>query len=341
MVAKKSSLSGQPQNTYSIARIDTVGANGASVKLWLVNVKRQGRLFARNFPDSVYGGTDSAWQMAVAYRDALLHLFPPLTQMEQRTKIRVNNKSGIPGVMAKYRDGKLTAWLATLEVSGVIHRGYFAVKEHGDAKAKELAIAARQEMLAQHPNRFVTVNAQATQGAEADFPQLLDVKRNGDEALPIDSHISEAAISRQLEALDAWFDALRPQFVHLRLSVYPVKATGCDSLFIAVGGGSVAGTLQRKSWMMGRRSYQEVLLLAWEYAQAVLISQMGTACWEEFQKRFKGAILANRPGQGVFIRYRYDPPGGVRLRNVPPAELMPMLKSFSAPVLAPSMPFVQ
>lgn len=58
--------------------------------------------------------------MVIAYHDALQRLFPPLTQLEQRTKKRANNKSGVPGVMAKVDNGRLKAWITTLEVDGVI-----------------------------------------------------------------------------------------------------------------------------------------------------------------------------------------------------------------------------
>ncbi len=331
------SHSPRAQNTYSIARVETSNAKGAPLRLWIVNVKRQGRLFSRNFYDGVYGDRESALVMAVAYRDALQRLFPPLTQLEQRTKTRVNNKSGVPGVMAKFDSGRLKAWIATLEVSGVIHHKYFSVREYGEGKAKALAIAARQEMLAQqHPNHFVTVNTQATQDAEQHFPQLLE-QGNGVQSksalstLPPDN----VAVDRQLELLDAWFDALRPQFVHLRLSVYPIASRGYNSLFIVVGDGGNGGApaqLRRKSWSMQSRSYQDVLLLAWEYARITLTAQMGPGCWKQFEALYQETVVESTPEHALFIRHRFDPPEASALHTSPPADLMPMLQGIHIPM---------
>ncbi len=323
------------QNTYSVARVESTNANGSPVRLWLVNVKRHGRLFSRNFYDGVYGGRESALVMAIAYRNALQRLFPPLTQLEQRTKTRGNNKSGVPGVRARVDNGRLKAWVATLEVAGVIHQKYFSVREYGEDRAKELAIEARLALLAQnHPNRFVTVSAKATQDAEASFPQLLE-SSNG-VISTADAHrapLDKVTVDRQLELLNAWFDALRPQFVHLRLSVYPITRMGYNSLFIVVGNGGAPGQLKRKSWTMQRRNYQDVLRLAWEHTQTTLIEQMGNDCWRQFQGLYEEIVLESTPEHAVFIRHRFDPPAGAPLRAAPPAELMPMLQGLQVPTL--------
>ncbi|WP_226858549.1 AP2/ERF family transcription factor [Diaphorobacter aerolatus] len=169
-------------------RLDASGRSGIPGNLWLVNVKRQGRLFHRSFFDNAYGGRDSAFTMAVAYRDALLRIFPPLTQLQQRVKIRSNNKSGMAGVSARYDDNRrrLKAWVATMDASGVTHQKYFSVKEHGEEKAKELAIAARKELLTLYrDNKFVTVNANATQAAESAFPALLNEGANQEGISPL------------------------------------------------------------------------------------------------------------------------------------------------------------
>ena len=331
-----SSRSPRSQNTYSIARVDDINAHGSAVRLWIVNVKRHGRLFNRNFYDAVYGDRESALLMAIAYRDALQRLFPPLTQLEQRTKKRANNKSGVPGVMAKLDQGRLRSWVATLEINGVTHQKHFSVKEHGDDKAKQLAIAKRMEFLAQqHPNRFVTVNAKATQEAEAAFPQLLEPGNETDGAQkPLLSPPAPATIDRQLELLNAWFDALRPQFVHVRLSVYPIASRGHDSLFVVVGNSGAPGQLRRKSWSIQRRSYQEALRLAWVYIQAVLTEQMGAGCWLQFQTLHEKTVFENTSEQDLFIRYRFDPLEESPLRTTPPAELMPMLEGVSIPSLS-------
>ncbi|QIL80765.1 AP2 domain-containing protein [Diaphorobacter sp. HDW4A] len=326
------------QNTYCITRVNGANPSGTPVHLWVVNVKRYRKLYVRNFADSVYGGKEAAWQMAVAYRDALLRLFPPYTLLEQQTQPRANNKSGIAGVSARHIKGKRTAWIATLEASGVTYNCYFSIKEHGEEKAKALAIAARQELLAQHPNRFVTTNAGATQMAQALFQPMLQGPHDSNGMASQNRADQEAMPNeqRRLELLNAWFDAVRPQFIQLRLSVYFLSNKGYDSLFIVVGDGSPSGHKQHKSWTIQRRTYQEVLQHAWDYAQAILTQQFGRSCWREFAKSHQATVLASTPEQPIFIRHRCELPGHAVLRKTPPVGLQHMLRGFRIPALVSS-----
>ena len=242
MTTKKAAAKLRSKNTYSVIRVEFVTATGTPARLWNVSVKRHGRLFNRNFYDATYGGQEPARLMGLAYRDCLMQLFPPLTQLEQRTKVRANNKSGVSGVMAKYDRGRLKAWQATIEVSGVVHQKYFSVREFGEEKAKELAIKARQAFLAQCPlNRFVTVNADATQHAESTFAELLNMDAANGSPLNAGLVPDTDTINRQLELLNAWFDALRPQCIHVRLSVYPIPSRAHTGLFVVVGDGNAPG----------------------------------------------------------------------------------------------------
>ncbi|QNP49483.1 hypothetical protein [Diaphorobacter aerolatus] len=143
-------------------------------------------------------------------------------------------------------------------------------------------------------------------------------------------------MTRQLELLNAWFDALRPQFAHLRLSVYPIAARGHDGLFIVVGNAELPGQLRRRSWHIQTRTYAEILPLAWEYARKIITEQMGIACWEGFKERHEQTVFESTAEQAVFIRYRYDAITESSLRATPPSELMPMLQDFSVPPLPPA-----
>lgn len=322
------------ENAYNIIRVESFTPRGAPANLWLASVKRQGKLFSRNFHDGMYGGTESARAMAVAYRDALLRLFPPCTQLDLRVRTRANNKSGVAGVMAKREKGRLKGWLATLEVSGVIHRRYFSVKEFGDEEAKALAISARQELLtfvAPQGNSFALVSADATQYAQATFPELLQSGQQGIDSARLD----EVTMARRHSLLNDWFDAMEPQFIHLRLSVYPIAKQSYSSLFVVVGSGKAPRQLQRKSWTMQLRTYQDVLLLAWDYVQEVLTERFGAARWQEFERLYAATVFASTPDAPMFIRHRLDPPEGTPLCNSPPHELANLLAGLSIPRLPP------
>ncbi len=132
---------------YSIVRVDMLNASGNPVLYWLVSIKRQGKEIHRQFFDGVYGSEQAAWAMAVAYRDAVLRIFPPKTLSAQNSKPRANNTSGTPGVRASVKQGKEVAWVATMDTMTQRHRKYFAIRDYGNERAKELAIAARKQML--------------------------------------------------------------------------------------------------------------------------------------------------------------------------------------------------
>lgn len=64
------------QNTYGVLRVDVTRPTGTPAHLWVVSVTRHGRVYNRNFTMQCRN-KESAWLMAVAYRDALLRLFLP------------------------------------------------------------------------------------------------------------------------------------------------------------------------------------------------------------------------------------------------------------------------
>ena len=341
----KETREGSSQGSYCIARIDGFHAKEADAPRWAVIVKRQGVSFARVFSDSMYGGKQSAHLMAQAYRDALMCLVPPYTRRDLSAKRRANNKSGIPGVSTILAKGKIKAWRATLGVCGETHSKYFSIREHGD-KAKELAIAARQELLAQYPSQFATFNAGATQIAESAFPGLLQpcADRGLDTDADGSTQLDKAALQERRDQLNAWFDDLRPQIVCVRVSVYQIARRGhtYEGLFVTVGDGESSSKRARevkskdsKSWMLKRRPYEKALRLAWPYIQDKVTERFGVHCWNEFQDLYRAVIFTSTPDRALYIRHRYDQPGGEALRSTPPASLAPLLADFRIPALPP------
>ena len=255
------------QNTYCVTRVEGIASGLGTRHLhWSASIKRHRRTYARHFADSLYGGQESAWLRAVAYRDAVMRLFPPHTQLTQRTMLRSNNTSGIAGVSAKRINGRLIAWTATLSTASL-------------------------------------------------------------SGMP-DEHA-------RLRLLNAWFDAVRPQFMRLRLKVVFQGSKGCDCLYLVAGNESRPGQLRRKAWTIKRRTHQQVLRIAWDYARSTLTEQFGEEGWQEFSRLHQAAVLSSDPQQLLLIRHRHEPPGHTVLRHTPPAELKPMLREWHIPPLAP------
>ena len=357
----KETTRGANPGNYCIARIDDPEANAAHAPRWAVNVKRQGVSFARIFCDSMYGGKHSSLLVAQAYRDALMRLLPPYTRRELSVRKRANNTSGTTGVSAVRAQGKgrtrgrIQAWRAILVIDGEMHYRYFSIREHG-AQAKQLAIAARQEMLAQCPSRFATIDTRATQIAETAFPELLQPSVQTETGANMDDQttVADAAVARgrwdkaalqeRRDQLNAWFDALRPQMVCVRVSVYQIARRGhtYEGLFVTVGDGESSSKRARevkskdsKSWMLKRRPYEKALRLAWPYIQDKVTERFGVHCWSEFENLYRAAIFTSTPDRALYIRHRYDQPGGEALRSTPPASLAPLLADFRIPQLLP------
>ena len=83
----------------NIIRIDH---DESSTHAWRVTLQRRGEIIVRQFSDGIYGGKQEALEAAVAYRDLLLTQNSEVEhQLWVRTRIRKNNRSGIPGV-ARY-----------------------------------------------------------------------------------------------------------------------------------------------------------------------------------------------------------------------------------------------
>lgn len=319
---------------YSIVRVDTVNAKGIPVHLWTTSIKRQGVDIVRHFYDGVYGDKQSALVVAKAYRDAVMRLFPPRTQREQSVRLRSSNTSGIAGVRAVHKGGKLVAWLATLSIGQQKPlRRYFAVKNFGAERAKELAIAARQELLREFPDRFATVHPRATATANEYFGHLIDPRQRVEhiEATALDA----AELNRRYEMLNAWFDALKPRHVHVRISIYSVHERGHDAVLAIVSNGGPPSQLKRRTWSLLRAQWQDRRDEVWGYVRDSLNELLGARAAREFVLRHQHAFFAADLSIGFVLRQRLEEPALDYLRSSPPLELMPMLEGFSVPPLPP------
>jgi hypothetical protein len=136
----------------NITRIDQ---ERSSTHAWRVTLQRRGEIIIRQFSDGIYGGKQEALDAAVAYRDLLLTQNSEVEhQLWVRTRIRKNNRSGIPGV-ARYETLENPAtqrysvfWLAFwVDEHGASRKRKFSVLRYGERQAKRLAIAERERQL--------------------------------------------------------------------------------------------------------------------------------------------------------------------------------------------------
>ena len=114
---------------------------------YVVNLSRQGVQHVCRFADGVHGGKRAALDAARAWRDEIIAKHPHHSRHDYVQILRRNNTSGTPGVSArKDADGDITHWVAHWLMPGSDHKlsRKFALSEHGPARAKQLAIRARE-----------------------------------------------------------------------------------------------------------------------------------------------------------------------------------------------------
>lgn len=146
------SRSSKSDDLFCITRVHPRPRGGPC---FLVVIRRQGMAARRSFlikasdPDGLM-----ALQAAQAWRDEVLKTLPPMTLRQQRTIVRRNNVSGVPGVCRVNRGGTVY-WTASLDRSG-LPRLYarFSVKTHGEDGAKQRAIEARHQFLQSQADGF-------------------------------------------------------------------------------------------------------------------------------------------------------------------------------------------
>ena len=139
---------------------------------WVVTLQRKGASIVRRFSDGVYGEKRKALKAAVEYRDSFLARDKPFDhQIWIRTRLRKNNKSGIPGVHRyEVKDGSSNGtvreyWIAAwTNEYGVTRHRKFSIARYGEEEAKLLAIAERDYQL----RRVVAINVAAREAEPPD-----------------------------------------------------------------------------------------------------------------------------------------------------------------------------
>ncbi|RZL04161.1 MAG: hypothetical protein EOP36_01630 [Rubrivivax sp.] len=141
------------EDLYAITPLTSGGQKG-----WLVTVQRQGVPYRKCFTVYRHGSTQAALQAAIAWRDQLVRTVKPMSLADYSNLERRNNTSGYPGVymMRTIKKGKSgeerihLAWEAR-SPTGLkpSQKKSFAIQKHGDARAYELAVEARQAFVAQ------------------------------------------------------------------------------------------------------------------------------------------------------------------------------------------------
>lgn len=114
---------------------------------YLVHLSRQGVLHRKRFADALFGGKSGALRAARVWRDQIIANNPHLSRQQYAQILRKNNTSGVPGVYAnRNSDDEITGWTARWLQPGsdryVIRK--FSNSLHGVARAKQLAMAARE-----------------------------------------------------------------------------------------------------------------------------------------------------------------------------------------------------
>ena len=130
----------------NIRRIDD---DSRGTHAWLVQVQRRSYIKIKMFSDGIFGGKKKALLAALEYRDALLTAPTPAEHnLWQRTIVRRNNTSGIPGIVLAKRASGAERWVAFwIDENGRKRSRTFSVSIHGIRKAKQLAVAERQRQL--------------------------------------------------------------------------------------------------------------------------------------------------------------------------------------------------
>jgi hypothetical protein len=117
---------------------------------WAVHFKRRGKLHYRRFYDPKHGGDAAARKAAVAWRDRQLEQVDVLGKLEFCQQLRSNNSSGVPGVHFLVSSAQpLGFWQAKLKLAGQrVRYKSFSVLRYGERRAYDMAVQAREVMLA-------------------------------------------------------------------------------------------------------------------------------------------------------------------------------------------------
>ena len=283
----------QDENEYGISR----GFSKNGVPYWCVTVGRRRRLISRSFFDGVYG-SEEALSMARSYRDAVMEIIPPKTNLDMSTIRRTTNSSGIVGVHSVLRDNDIVAWMAALQSKGVIRRKNFSVADYGERGAKEAAAEQRQTWLEELDVAFWLHNDLAEEVAEEAFPEYLEASV---EPLTIKGR----EIERRLAELNARFDTLRPLWVSVRVG--KAREGKELSLYVTDGG------LPARKHLTGASLHKH----APGAALAILRAKAALLIGDMFGEKVRECFLAVH-GE-AFNAGRLDPEKGFSIRERPEA----------------------
>jgi hypothetical protein len=137
------------RHSQGIYRVDSP-KNGTYA--WIVVLTRNRESFRKHFTDGVHGGRDQALAAAIAYRDEIIARFAPLKRSEYVSVLRKNNTSGFPGVrLNRDAEGNPLYWAASWvpQAGAKAKVVKFSVSKYGFERARELAVRARADGVAQ------------------------------------------------------------------------------------------------------------------------------------------------------------------------------------------------
>ncbi|MVT36892.1 hypothetical protein GO497_03990 [Acidovorax citrulli] len=158
-------MSGQPK-LYGISLRQV---NGIAVA-WRVSIRRRGRNVGRLFSVKAFGSLKKALKAAIAFRDEVNEIFPPLTKQEAHAIRRSTNTSGVPGVFRT----KTGEWKASIQFEdGTCKTRQFAVHVYGEDRAKQLAVEARVELLKQIRGHLIYHDEKSKSDLQAAMMSLL------------------------------------------------------------------------------------------------------------------------------------------------------------------------
>jgi hypothetical protein len=122
---------------------------------WRVTVQRQSRIHRRSFSDGQHGGRAQALQAAQAYRDQLVHTYPPLAMPVYCAILKKNNRSGVSGLLrvdrvevCRGKRQRKLFWEAQWPIgNGRSRHRKFSILKYGEEGAYQRALAARDTAL--------------------------------------------------------------------------------------------------------------------------------------------------------------------------------------------------
>lgn len=117
---------------------------------WVVSTKRRGQRWVRLFSDKPWGRT-AALRHACEYRDQLLSELPWPTKVKRTFVLNTTGEIGVARVKERTRAGRpFVRYVATWPTrAGKRMKATFSVGLYGESKAKQLAIHARRQGLAE------------------------------------------------------------------------------------------------------------------------------------------------------------------------------------------------